>query len=75
MLKKPIFLTLSSLISQTLRAQTNPWPSPSKLISLINPLPLGGAGGTVVAPATAKMPTDGYTRLLGAVHHLIAPLN
>ena len=33
----------------------------------------GGAGGTVSAAAAAKMPPDGYTWLLGAVHHSIAP--
>ena len=33
----------------------------------------GGAGGTVGAAAAAKMPADGYTWLLGAVHHSIAP--
>ena len=33
----------------------------------------GGAGGTVGAAAAAKMPPDGYTWLLGAVHHSIAP--
>lgn len=33
----------------------------------------GGAGGTVGAAAAAKMPADGYTWLLGAVHHAIAP--
>ncbi len=33
----------------------------------------GGAGGTVGAAIAAKMPPDGYTWLLGAVHHSIAP--
>jgi tripartite-type tricarboxylate transporter receptor subunit TctC len=33
----------------------------------------GGAGGTVGAAAAAKMTADGYTWLLGAVHHSIAP--
>lgn len=33
----------------------------------------GGAGGTVGAAVAAKMPPDGYTWLLGAVHHAIAP--
>lgn len=33
----------------------------------------GGAGGTVGAAAAAKMASDGYTWLLGAVHHSIAP--
>lgn len=33
----------------------------------------GGAGGTVGAAAAAKMTPDGYTWLLGAVHHSIAP--
>ncbi|WP_371816726.1 Bug family tripartite tricarboxylate transporter substrate binding protein [Polynucleobacter sp. UB-Raua-W9] len=33
----------------------------------------GGAGGTVGAAAAAKMAPDGYTWLLGAVHHSIAP--
>ena len=33
----------------------------------------GGAGGTVGAALAAKMPPDGYTWLLGAVHHAIAP--
>ena len=33
----------------------------------------GGAGGTVGAAIAAKMPTDGYTWFLGAVHHSIAP--
>ncbi|QWD65134.1 tripartite tricarboxylate transporter substrate binding protein [Polynucleobacter sp. MWH-UH2A] len=33
----------------------------------------GGAGGTVGAAAAAKMAADGYTWLLGAVHHSIAP--
>ncbi len=33
----------------------------------------GGAGGTVGAAIAAKMPPDGYTWLLGAVHHAIAP--
>jgi len=34
----------------------------------------GGAGGTVGAAAAAKMAPDGYTWLLGAVHHSIAPI-
>ena len=33
----------------------------------------GGAGGTLGAAAAAKMTPDGYTWLLGAVHHSIAP--
>ena len=33
----------------------------------------GGAGGTLGAAAAAKMAPDGYTWLLGAVHHSIAP--
>ena len=33
----------------------------------------GGAGGTVGAAVAAKMAPDGYTWLLGAVHHSIAP--
>lgn len=33
----------------------------------------GGAGGTVGAAIAAKMPPDGYTWFLGAVHHAIAP--
>jgi tripartite-type tricarboxylate transporter receptor subunit TctC len=33
----------------------------------------GGAGGTLGASAAAKMAPDGYTWLLGAVHHSIAP--
>lgn len=33
----------------------------------------GGAGGTVGAALAAKMPPDGYTWFLGAVHHAIAP--
>jgi len=33
----------------------------------------GGAGGTLGAAVAAKMPPDGYTWLLGAVHHSIAP--
>jgi tripartite-type tricarboxylate transporter receptor subunit TctC len=33
----------------------------------------GGAGGTVGAAIAAKMAPDGYTWLLGAVHHTIAP--
>ncbi len=32
----------------------------------------GGAGGTLGAELTAKAPADGYTFLLGAVHHAIA---
>lgn len=32
----------------------------------------GGAGGTLGAELTAKAPPDGYTFLLGAVHHTIA---
>ncbi len=32
----------------------------------------GGAGGTLGAEMTAKAPADGYTFLLGAVHHTIA---
>lgn len=32
-----------------------------------------GAGGTVGASAAAKMAPDGYTFLLGAIHHTIAP--
>jgi tripartite-type tricarboxylate transporter receptor subunit TctC len=32
----------------------------------------GGAGGTLGAEAAAKAPPDGYTFLLGAVHHAIA---
>ena len=32
----------------------------------------GGAGGTLGAELTAKSPTDGYTFLMGAVHHTIA---
>ena len=33
----------------------------------------GGAGGTLGAAVAAKMAPDGYTWLLGAVHHSIAP--
>jgi tripartite-type tricarboxylate transporter receptor subunit TctC len=33
----------------------------------------GGAGGTVGASIAAKAPPDGYTFLIGAVHHTIAP--
>ena len=33
----------------------------------------GGAGGTLGAAVAAKMVPDGYTWLLGAVHHSIAP--
>jgi tripartite-type tricarboxylate transporter receptor subunit TctC len=33
----------------------------------------GGAGGTVGASLAAKSPPDGYTFLVGAVHHAIAP--
>jgi tripartite-type tricarboxylate transporter receptor subunit TctC len=33
----------------------------------------GGAGGTVGAGLAAKMPADGYTFFMGAVHHTIAP--
>lgn len=33
----------------------------------------GGAGGTLGASAAAKAPADGYTLLVGAVHHSIAP--
>jgi tripartite-type tricarboxylate transporter receptor subunit TctC len=32
----------------------------------------GGAGGTLGAELTAKAPADGYTWLVGAVHHTIA---
>lgn len=32
----------------------------------------GGAGGTLGAELTAKSPADGYTMLIGAVHHTIA---
>ncbi len=34
---------------------------------------IGGAGGTVGAARAAKEPADGYTFLVGAVHHTIAP--
>jgi tripartite-type tricarboxylate transporter receptor subunit TctC len=33
----------------------------------------GGAGGTVGAAVAAKAANDGYTYLMGAVHHAIAP--
>jgi tripartite-type tricarboxylate transporter receptor subunit TctC len=33
----------------------------------------GGAGGTLGATIAAKAPPDGYTFLMGAVHHAIAP--
>ncbi|MCW7536266.1 tripartite tricarboxylate transporter substrate binding protein [Aquabacterium sp. A7-Y] len=33
----------------------------------------GGAGGTLGATVASKAPPDGYTFLLGAVHHAIAP--
>lgn len=33
----------------------------------------GGAGGTIGAEAAAKSPPDGYTFLVGAVHHALAP--
>jgi tripartite-type tricarboxylate transporter receptor subunit TctC len=32
----------------------------------------GGAGGTIGADIVAKSPPDGYTFLVGAVHHTIA---
>ena len=32
----------------------------------------GGAGGTIGAELAAKAPADGYTFLVGAVHHTIA---
>ncbi|MBL8308866.1 MAG: tripartite tricarboxylate transporter substrate binding protein [Burkholderiales bacterium] len=34
---------------------------------------IGGAGGTVGAAQAARAPADGYTFLVGAVHHTIAP--
>ena len=34
---------------------------------------LGGAGGTVGAAVAAKAAPDGYTFLVGAIHHTIAP--
>jgi tripartite-type tricarboxylate transporter receptor subunit TctC len=33
----------------------------------------GGAGGTLGAEVAAKSPPDGYTWLVGAIHHTIAP--
>lgn len=33
----------------------------------------GGAGGTLGAELAAKSPPDGYTFLVGAIHHTIAP--
>ncbi|MFM1990153.1 MAG: hypothetical protein RJA99_3110 [Pseudomonadota bacterium] len=33
----------------------------------------GGAGGTLGAELAAKSPPDGYTWLIGAIHHAIAP--
>lgn len=33
----------------------------------------GGAGGTLGAEIAAKSPPDGYTWLIGAIHHAIAP--
>ena len=33
----------------------------------------GGAGGTLGAEIAAKSPPDGYTFLVGAIHHAIAP--
>ena len=33
----------------------------------------GGAGGTLGAELAAKSPPDGYTFLIGAIHHAIAP--
>ncbi|MDI9332601.1 MAG: tripartite tricarboxylate transporter substrate binding protein [Alphaproteobacteria bacterium] len=33
----------------------------------------GGAGGTLGASVAAKMPADGYSCFMGAVHHTIAP--
>ena len=33
---------------------------------------MGGAGGTLGASAAAKAPSDGYTFLVGAIHHSIA---
>ena len=33
----------------------------------------GGAGGTLGASAAAKLPADGYSLFMGAVHHTIAP--
>ena len=33
----------------------------------------GGAGGTVGASIAAKLPADGYSLFMGAVHHAIAP--
>ncbi len=33
----------------------------------------GGAGGTLGASIAAKAPADGYTFLIGALHHAIAP--
>lgn len=34
---------------------------------------IGGAGGTIGAAQAARAPGDGYTFLIGAVHHTIAP--
>ena len=34
---------------------------------------IGGAGGTVGAAQAARAAPDGYTFLIGAVHHTIAP--
>jgi tripartite-type tricarboxylate transporter receptor subunit TctC len=34
---------------------------------------IGGAGGTVGAAQAARAPGDGYTFMIGAVHHTIAP--
>lgn len=33
----------------------------------------GGAGGTVGASVASRMPADGYSLFMGAVHHTIAP--
>jgi tripartite-type tricarboxylate transporter receptor subunit TctC len=33
----------------------------------------GGAGGTVGASVASRMPNDGYSLFMGAVHHTIAP--
>ncbi len=33
----------------------------------------GGAGGTVGASVAARLPNDGYSLFMGAVHHTIAP--
>lgn len=73
--KQPVRLLVPASAGGSLDLLTRPLAQ--KLTALLGQQVIvenrGGAGGMVGADAVAKSPVDGYTFLMGAVHHAILP--